>query len=290
MENVGNILGYDGFEDLGDEAGSLFQLTEEAIGGLPEKRLTIGDLTKEEAERLYLNEGCSILFLSKTFHASGKTILNKFKEWEIKTRKRTEAVSAANLKRKIHIDINELQDLINSLEYSIVDIAKKYNTSHTLIRNLLKEYSIDYTEVVKLSEEKKRNILKRPKSENWRKKHQEAVCGPNHYLWKGGITSVYEKLRKCIEYNSWRKKCFERDNYTCTECGDSSGGNLQVDHIKPFSYILTENNISSFEDGLKCQELWDINNGRTLCVVCHRKTDTYGPAALKYNKEDKKDE
>jgi 5-methylcytosine-specific restriction endonuclease McrA len=37
---------------------------------------------------------------------------------------------------------------------------------------------------------------------------------------------------------------------------------LQADHIKPFAHH---------------PELrFDVNNGRTLCVPCHRKTDTYG--------------
>ncbi len=31
-----------------------------------------------------------------------------------------------------------------------------------------------------------------------------------------------------------------------------------------------ENNITSFEQALKCLKLWDINNGRTLCLNCHK--------------------
>ena len=29
------------------------------------------------------------------------------------------------------------------------------------------------------------------------------------------------------------------------------------------------------EKAKKCKELWDINNGETLCIACHKKTDSY---------------
>lgn len=32
-------------------------------------------------------------------------------------------------------------------------------------------------------------------------------------------------------------------------------------------------------------DLWDINNGRTLCVDCHKKTETYGHKTKKLLKK-----
>jgi len=75
------------------------------------------------------------------------------------------------------------------------------------------------------------------------------------------------KTRKRYENSEWRKAVFARDNYTCQDCGQI-GGRLQADHIKPYCAF---------------PELrTDINNGRTLCVSCHKKTDTYGAGAWKY--------
>lgn len=90
--------------------------------------------------------------------------------------------------------------------------------------------------------------------------------GEKNPNWRGGLTSIEQRDRKTREYVSWRKSVFERDAYTCQSCGQV-GGKLQADHIKPFSVFPELRTV--------------VENGRTLCVHCHRKTMTYGrPKAL----------
>ena len=86
--------------------------------------------------------------------------------------------------------------------------------------------------------------------------------GEKNPNWKGGITKENEKIRKTSQYKDWRKAVFIRDNYVCQICGKRDGSYLHADHIKQFAYF---------------PELrFDVNNGRTLCINCHRKTNTYG--------------
>lgn len=100
----------------------------------------------------------------------------------------------------------------------------------------------------------------------WNKgKKNPNMTGEKNHNWKGGVTKDNHKIRTSLEYKQWRTSVFERDNYTCQMCGDrSSKGNkvvLHADHIKQFAYY---------------PELrLDVDNGRTLCVDCHRKTDSY---------------
>ena len=100
-----------------------------------------------------------------------------------------------------------------------------------------------------------------------------------NWNWKED-TPLRARIRTSSEYIKWRTVNFERDNYTCTACGIKGGKGktviLQVDHyLKSFARICNENNIQTLEKALNCKELWDINNGRTLCIDCHKKTSTY---------------
>lgn len=93
----------------------------------------------------------------------------------------------------------------------------------------------------------------------------EVKKGDRTHLWKGGITKLNDSIRRNVEYRMWREKVFQRDNWTCQECFARSCAHkrviLNADHIKPFAYF---------------PELrFEVSNGKTLCIDCHKKTDTY---------------
>jgi len=110
----------------------------------------------------------------------------------------------------------------------------------------------------------------------WNKnKEQKATKGENNPRWKGGITALTKQIRCCFQYRQWRSDIFTRDDFTCQKCG-LKGGRLHAHHIKPFSRIIEYYEITTFEEALECEELWNINNGITLCKKCHlREGDNY---------------
>ena len=70
-----------------------------------------------------------------------------------------------------------------------------------------------------------------------------------------------QDIRNSKEYADWRKSVYERDKYTCQHCGQV-GGELNAHHIKPFAQY---------------KELrFELSNGLTLCVECHREVHRKG--------------
>lgn len=99
--------------------------------------------------------------------------------------------------------------------------------------------------------------------------------GENHPQWKGGITPLNHQIRTSKKYEKWRKQVFQRDEYTCQQCGDRCGLGrriyLHAHHLKQFAEIMLENLIKTLTQAEACSELWRINNGTTLCKDCHYK-------------------
>lgn len=103
------------------------------------------------------------------------------------------------------------------------------------------------------------------------KTRKERYNPENHNHWKGGVTKIHKQIRNCFQYRQWRSDIFTRDNFTCQEC-NKRGCYLEAHHIKRFSEIIKEYNIKSVLEANNCGELWNLNNGITLCLDCHNKT------------------
>ncbi len=82
---------------------------------------------------------------------------------------------------------------------------------------------------------------------------------------------------KTAKYQEWRSLVLKRDGNKCVHCGSkgSRANPLQVDHIKPRS-LYPELSLT-------------VSNGRTLCMFCHKKTNTFGKKGISnYLKSKKK--
>lgn len=91
-----------------------------------------------------------------------------------------------------------------------------------------------------------------------------------HYRWNGGISKLNKSIRTMTENRRWMEAVKKRDG-KCLFCGSTD--ELEADHIKPLAEILTEYEITDREQARECKELWNLDNGRTLCRKCHSEKD-----------------
>lgn len=144
-----------------------------------------------------------------------------------------------------------------------IDILKE-NRFDGIVWNKDRKYFIKDREILICKNCKIEYILDMPHRIN-KSKYCSHKCSSDDRIL-GNQTEI-QMLRGSWKYKVWRKSVFERDNYTCVLCG-VRGGTLNADHIKPFS---------TFED-LR----FDLDNGRTLCLECHKNTDTFGSKSWRF--------
>jgi len=91
-----------------------------------------------------------------------------------------------------------------------------------------------------------------------RAKIAEAQKGPKSRNWKGG--GYIKGERETSEYRIWHRAVLKRDGFRCRQC-DIRNVRLHVHHIIPWAIAPSKR--------------YEVENGVTLCIPCHRKTHKY---------------
>lgn len=106
------------------------------------------------------------------------------------------------------------------------------------------------------------------------------ATGPANGNWKGGRLNISQRIRQHAKSRTMIAKALRQGRYTCQQCGQV-GGELEVDHIRPFSdilsdflntYAILDNTLFAYElslVALKYKPFWDVNNLRVLCRACN---------------------
>lgn len=200
---------------------------------------------------LYFNEIKSLKQIKKILHINDRTITKIFNEYGWEKRPKHATLKTTLLKNRPYTNKEWLSKQYNTLGKTCLQIANENKCGESTINFWMKKFNI-----------KARHNSNKDKvfSEDWREKlsksHIGVLVGTKNPNWKGGVTPMNQKLRHTVEYFNWRKKVFERDNYTCQQCG-KRGVYLQAHHIKHFS---------EYPEGR-----YDVENGVTLCTECHHK-------------------
>lgn len=258
-------------------------------------------LTKKLLEKEYLQNRKGITLIAKETKCSVASVWKYLKRNQIPTR--DDAKTAHKKWLKILTKEFLISKYVNDRK-SKLQIAEEVGCDSATINNYLKKFNIKkrtQSESIKI----RRGGSNRYIDGRTLKKYYCLDCGvelkdyqakrccscaaknrcknsKNHWNWKDGKTSLYDKIRTLAETKKWRNAVYENGNYTCQLCGDNQGGNLNAHHKKPFAQILSEfikeySQLSPVEDTIaltrlarKWKPFWDVTNGETLCEDCHK--------------------
>lgn len=99
------------------------------------------------------------------------------------------------------------------------------------------------------------------------KRRAEQISGENHYRWNGGVASLNQAVRRMTENRRWMQKVVERDG-CCQRCGRET--DLEAHHKTHLSDLIQRLGIKTCNEAARFADvLWDLDNGKTLCVECH---------------------
>ena len=230
-------------------------------------------------------------WLYDEYIVKGRTIKSIFEEFGVAHQSVEKCLKKFNIKKRLPPpevpDGDKVRELYLDYEYGVNKIASMYpGVGVATIRRILSENNIkefSRSDILlrwwakpenKIAMSKKRLALW--ENEEYRAKtsvhlkdkkaisdravkHSANYQGVTVEEWRGFLTPEKNRIRNSFEYTEWRKRVFERDNYTCQCCGArSSAGHpvtLNAHHLE---------NFASNED-LR----FDVNNGITLCYKCH---------------------
>jgi len=170
--------------------------------------------------------------------------------------------------RKIYLSKEKLKELYINQKLSSQECAKILNCSRTPVLRSLKEYGI---KIKPKKFQKGHPIYAGIEKTQFKKGNHYNIATEfkkgqfakgKHPFWKGGISSLYDKIKQTDKYKLWRDEIYKRDYWTCQICGKHcKKGDIIAHHIKGFSEY----------PGLR----FDVNNGITLCRNCHAKIHNY---------------
>jgi len=87
--------------------------------------------------------------------------------------------------------------------------------------------------------------------------HKGLQVGENHPNWRGGNSPGYKLYLTDRNWHELRKQVYERDNWTCQDCGKKCHHDITCHHIVPYRISQDDS----------------MDNLITLCVACHSKKE-----------------
>ncbi len=214
------------------------------------KRKKVKIIPKDILDELYSKRKLSSTQCAQLLDCSYRTILGRLKEYGLHIRSQSESKKGIpRPSRRIQIDEEKLKKLYVNKKMNTVECGEIFGCSHITINRRLRGLDISIRESdTQFKRGQKPNGGLKTRFKN----------GKDHPFWKGGISSLYDKIKQTSQYKVWRDSVYRKDNWHCQACNKHcEKGDITAHHKK------------SFTDYAKLR--FDVDNGTTLCRGCHLK-------------------
>lgn len=227
-----------------------------------------GSPGKRVLTNLYVQEGLSYAGIAGRYGVTEQTVLRWLRAAGVPARTRSEAASNRQGNRKPSVE--SLRNMYEVERLSYPKIAERQGVTVRAVLKWMREYGI---EPRSKSEAISEAGLGRPwtarqyaahayrQTDEYRAAQAERFRGEKSHLWRGGKIQGETLRMQGYEWRQRRKECYERDNWTCQECGvhcTSRGKTkIQAHHI-----------VSRRSGGGD-----DLANLVTLCMSCHHRRE-----------------
>ena len=199
------------------------------------------------------------------------------------------------LRKKFKVRFGVIKEILIGMDIKIrnqqqaTDLFRYLPSTHKKQSKSLKKTLSNSNIRKKISNERKLRWLN-PKYKQKMHKIFKALnrTGSKHPRYIDGRSDLRFLIHNLSEYKQWRIEIFERDDFICQIC-NKRGNKLEAHHKKSFSKLLSEflkeyNQFSPIEDketlirlAMKWKPFWEVDNGMTCCVKCHKTEFTTRP-------------
>lgn len=245
-------------------------------------------MNQEWLNQKYVIEQLSMAAIANLAKCSTPTVQNYLKKFGIPTRSVSQALKGRKLSNEHKAKVTHNLTKANQ-DRRINGVSKEEKNRLASVRPSMKGKQHSEETKLQMSQTHQGKVMSEDACKRMSEARKGRFAGKNHPLyghqredmqgennpnWNGGITPLYKQVRELRQYKEWRQACFERDDYTCQKC-QTTKGPFQVDHIIQFSILLFDHQITSIPAAVDCKQLWNVDNGRTLCISCHEATDSF---------------